>query len=198
LTEIGEALGGVGGELAGMRDVRGAIPKEIEFEVRGRTMIGFLELRAAFGHDRLGDRQGIGGIEWVKRLAFGVVLPGGRKDLVSRYFAAGTDSAVIIPGFDHGQGGKAVHGECACAHQKSERTQQDYRSADVPPGISMKAVGWRVSAAMAVAAHSDDASRHLTIYGKLPHLKKTLTSIREFFKSWRRRSLIEHCGDCCR
>lgn len=67
------------------------------------------------------------GFQGIKRLAFSIMLPVGRKDLVTRYFAARTGGAVIIAGFDHGQGGEAVRGKCACAAKRTKNCENNKR-----------------------------------------------------------------------
>lgn len=138
-------------------------------------MIGFLELSATLGHHGLGDGQGIGRIQGIERAAFAIMLPGGRKDLITRYFAAGTDGVVIIAGFDHGQGGEAVHGKRIQAHHETEGTQHDHDGAGKPPAASIKATSQRVRAAMTVASHTkNDAASTGPFVKKLPCITEAI------------------------
>lgn len=80
--EATEPVSSLRNDLVWALDLRGGVPEDVKFTVRGPAVVGFLESGGAFGHDFLRNREGIRAMlpigHWRR-----ILFPEFRADLIS-------------------------------------------------------------------------------------------------------------------
>jgi len=123
MDEVFEALGAISNGLRRMIGLHGRIPKDVEFKICRRTVMGFLERANTVLHNFLGHGQ-------CKLHVLGITAAGPklRSDLEPGNFTIRANSGVVITGLKHGKCGPAVHRrsdmDSACSDQRNQRDSE--------------------------------------------------------------------------